>query len=85
MILSVPEGDDKPVKYPLMFSVCDAIIINKIDCMPYFDFDIEAVKKRVSNLNPDIAFFEVSATTGQGMDAWFNWLSTEIRKWNQPA
>lgn len=83
MILSVPEGDDKPLKYPLMFSTCDALIINKIDCIPYFNFDMEVLKKRVLALNPSIAFFEISAKTGQGMDAWVEWLRTEILNWNQ--
>ncbi len=78
MILSVPEGDDKPLKYPLMFSKVDALIINKIDCMPYFDFDIKAVRERTLALNPGIAIFPISAKTGQGVDDWANWLKRQI-------
>ena len=70
MILSVPEGDDKPLKYPLMFSVCDALLVNKIDALPMFDFDMDAVKQRAAHRNPDIQVFPVSAKTGEGMDAW---------------
>lgn len=81
MILSIPEGDDKPLKYPLMFSVVDVLIINKIDCKPYFDFDTKAVKERVMKLNPDLAVFEVSAKTGEGFDAWINWLRKEVDCW----
>jgi len=82
MILSVPEGDDKPLKYPKMFSIVDALIINKIDTMDYFDFDIEAVKKRVKEMNPNIEVFEISAKTGQGFDEWTNWLEKNITQWN---
>lgn len=67
-ILSVPEGDDKPVKYPLMYSVCDAMIISKCDVLPVFDFDMELAEQRASKLNPDLKFFRVSAKTGEGMD-----------------
>ena len=74
MILSVPEGDDKPLKYPLMFSVADVLIITKCDALPYFDFDIDKVTKRVEFLNPDIHIFPVSAKTGAGMEAWEQWL-----------
>lgn len=81
MILSIPEGDDKPLKYPLMFSVVDVLIINKIDCKPYFDFDTKAVKERVMKLNPNLAVFEVSAKTGEGFDAWINWLRKEVDCW----
>ena len=70
MILSVPEGDDKPLKYPLMFSICDVLLINKIDVLPYFDFDIEACKERVKKLNPNIQIIPISSRTGEGMDAW---------------
>ncbi len=69
MILSVPEGDDKPLKYPLMFSKADVLVVSKVDALPYFDFDVEACKKRVKRLNPDIEIFFVSAKTGEGMDA----------------
>lgn len=82
MILSVPEGDDKPLKYPLMFTVCDVLLINKIDVMPYFDFDLEACKKYVRRLNPNITIIPISARTGEGIDQWADWLRTEIRKWN---
>lgn len=82
MILSVPEGDDKPLKYPLMFSICDALLINKIDVMPYFDFDIEACKSYVRKLNPNIKIIPVSARTGEGMDEWADWLRSQIRSWN---
>ena len=68
MILSVPEGDDKPLKYPLMFSVCDVLLINKIDVLEYFDFDLEACKERAKKLNPDLKIIPISARTGQGME-----------------
>ena len=82
MILSVPEGDDKPLKYPLMFSKCNVLLINKIDVMPYFDFDLEACKKYVYRLNPDIKIIPISARTGEGIDEWADWLRNEIRAWN---
>ena len=77
MLLSVPEGDDKPLKYPLMFQRSDALIITKMDAAPYFDFNLEAVKERVLALNPDIRIFPVSAKTGMGMADWENWLLAE--------
>ena len=77
MILSVPEGDDKPLKYPLMFSVSDVLLINKIDYMSLSDFDIAAARERALKLNPKIEIFEVSAKTGQGIDAWAAWLERE--------
>lgn len=83
MILSVPEGDDKPLKYPLMFSKVDALLINKIDCMDYFDFDVAAVRERVAKLNPDIVVFEVSAKTGEGFDQWTDWIRKEVAAWNR--
>ena len=83
MILSVPEGDDKPLKYPLMFSICDVLLINKIDVMPYFDFDLEACKKYVRRLNPNIKIIPISARTGEGIAEWTDWLRTEIRAWNE--
>ena len=82
MILSVPEGDDKPLKYPLMFSVCDVLLINKIDVLPYFDFDIEACKKYVKRLNPNMKTIPISARTGEGVAEWADWLRTEIKAWN---
>ncbi len=78
MILSVPEGHDKPLKYPHMFAVVDVLLINKIDVMEHFDFDIEALSVRVKEMNPKIRVFAVSAKTGQGMPAWADWLYTEI-------
>ncbi|MGI5985147.1 MAG: hydrogenase nickel incorporation protein HypB [Clostridiales bacterium] len=83
MLLSVPEGDDKPLKYPLMFSKVDALLINKIDVKPYFNFDSDAVKERVKKLNPDIAIFEISALTGEGIKEWTDWLAAKIREWNK--
>lgn len=82
MILSVPEGDDKPLKYPLMFSVCDVLLINKVDVLPYFDFDVEACRERVKKLNPNIKIIPVSSRTGEGMDEWYDWLREEVRSWN---
>ena len=83
MILSVPEGDDKPLKYPLMFSKVDVLLINKIDTLDYFDFDLEAVKERVKKLNPDIKIIPISAKTGEGIDEWANWLRAEIKNWKE--
>ncbi len=83
MILSVPEGDDKPLKYPLMFSVCDVLLINKIDVIPYFDFNLEACKKYVRRLNPNITIIPISARTGEGIAEWTDWLRGEIRAWNE--
>lgn len=74
MILSVPEGDDKPLKYPLMFSVCDLVLINKIDTLAYFDFNIEAAKQRIRRLNPGAEILCVSAKTGEGLDAVCDWV-----------
>lgn len=82
MILSVPEGDDKPLKYPLMFTVSDVVLINKMDTKQVFDFDDEAVKERIHKLNPNAQIFFVSAKTGEGMDAWCDWLRKEVREWN---
>ena len=78
MILSVPEGDDKPLKYPLMFQICDALIINKIDTISMFDFDMDACIERARKLNPDIKVFPLSAKTGEGMEAWTSWLSETV-------
>ena len=83
MILSVPEGDDKPLKYPLMFQVCDLVLINKIDALSLFDFDMDAVASRAKMRNSAIELLPVSAKTGEGMDAWFEWLKTEIREWKK--
>jgi hydrogenase nickel incorporation protein HypB len=80
MILSVPEGDDKPLKYPLMFSTCDVLIVNKIDYLetPLTDFNVEILEKRVRKLNPNIKIFPVSSRTGEGTDAWSIWLSQKV-------
>jgi hydrogenase nickel incorporation protein HypB len=78
MILSVPEGDDKPLKYPLMFSVCDLLLVNKIDYLSISDFDMAALRKRVVVLNPRISILEVSCKTGVGIGGWIDWLKTEV-------
>lgn len=78
MILSVPEGDDKPLKYPLMFSVCDLLLVNKIDYLSLSDFDIAALRKRVLALNPRITILEVSCKTGAGIESWIDWLKDEV-------
>ncbi len=83
MILSVPEGDDKPLKYPLMFQKSDALVITKVDALPYFDFDIERCAERAGKLNPDIAVFAVSAKTGEGMKEWEEWLKKETSAWKE--
>jgi hydrogenase nickel incorporation protein HypB len=82
-ILSVPEGHDKPLKYPLIYTVCDALIINKIDVLPYFDFDMERVREYAYMRNPNLEIFPVSAKTGEGMDAWCSWLLDNVKKWNE--
>ena len=81
MILSVPEGDDKPLKYPLMFSICDVVIINKIDVLPYFDFDVEKCKEYIKRRNPNAKVFMICAKTGEGVDEWANWLLSEVKNW----
>ena len=81
MILSVPEGHDKPLKYPLMFQVCNAVLINKIDVLPYFDFDLDRVKEYIARRNPNAVVFPISAKTGEGMDAWTDWLRTQVQNW----
>ncbi len=81
MILSVPEGHDKPLKYPLIFTVCDALIINKTDVLPYFDFDMDKVREYALARNPKLAIFPVSARTGEGIDEWCSWLKKEVRVW----
>ncbi len=83
MILSVPEGHDKPLKYPLMFQVCDAVIINKIDVMPYFDFDMEACREYVTMRNPRAKIFPISAKTGEGVEALAQWLLEEVENWKK--
>ena len=81
MILSVPEGDDKPLKYPLMFEKSDALVISKTDALPYFSFDIDLCEKRVKRLNPNIRIFPVSAKTGEGMQALEAWLRESVKDW----
>ena len=81
MILSVPEGHDKPLKYPLMFQICDAVLINKIDVLPYFDFDMGRVKEYIHQRNPQAKVFPISAKTGEGMDAWTEWLAAQVNAW----
>ena len=81
MILSVPEGDDKPLKYPLMFSICDVVLINKIDVLPYFDFDVEKCKEYIKRRNPNAKVFMVYAKTGEGIDEWAQWLLSEVKSW----
>lgn len=83
MILSVPEGDDKPLKYPLMFSVCDVVLINKIDVMPYFDFGLEKCRESIRLRNPEAKVIPISAKTGEGVDAWADWLRTEVNMWRE--
>ena len=82
MILSVPEGHDKPLKYPLIFTVCDALIINKIDVLPYFDFDMDKVIEYAHMRNPKLAIFPISAKTGEGIEAWTAWLKKQVEDWN---
>ena len=81
MILSVPEGHDKPLKYPLMFSVCDVVVINKIDVMPYFDFDMEKCKEYIRMRNPKATVIPICAKTGEGVDIFANWLLKEVSEW----
>ena len=82
MILSVPEGHDKPLKYPLIFTVCDALIINKIDVLPYFDFDMEKVVEYAHMRNPNLKIFPLSAKTGEGFAPWVQWLKENVAEWN---
>lgn len=81
MILSVPEGDDKPLKYPLMFTVCDLVLINKTDVMPYFDFDLERCKSYIHQRNPKAQVIPICAKTGEGVDAFVQWLLAEVNAW----
>ena len=77
MILSVPEGDDKPLKYPLMFQVCDVVLINKMDVLPYFDFDLEKCRENIAKRNPKAKVFPICAKTGEGIEAWTEWLAQQ--------
>jgi hydrogenase nickel incorporation protein HypB len=81
MILSVPEGDDKPLKYPLMFSVCDTVVINKMDVLPYFDFDLEKCREYILRRNPKARIFPLCAKTGEGVEAFADWLYGEVLSW----
>ena len=83
MILSVPEGHDKPLKYPLMFQVCDVVLVNKIDVLPYFDFDMEKCVEYVHMRNPEAKVIPISAKTGEGMDAWADWLRGQVEEWKK--
>ena len=83
MILSVPEGDDKPLKYPLMFSVCDVVVVNKIDVLPFFDFDIEKCKEYIHMRNPKARVIPVCAKTGEGVDAFAEWILEEVSEWKK--
>ena len=81
MILSVPEGHDKPLKYPLMFTICDVVLINKIDVLPYFDFDLDKCRKNILMRNPKARIIPMCAKTGEGIKEWADWLSEEIKSW----
>lgn len=81
MILSVPEGHDKPLKYPLMFSVCDVVLINKTDVLPYFDFDMEKCREYVHMRNPKAKIIPICAKTGEGIEEWADWLLEEVNQW----
>lgn len=81
MLLSVPEGHDKPLKYPLMFSICDVVLINKTDVLPYFDFDMEKCREYIHMRNPNARVLPICAKTGEGIDAWADWLRTEVNAW----
>ena len=83
MILSVPEGHDKPLKYPLMFEVCHVMLINKIDVLPYFDFDLDKVREYALRRNPNIEIIPISAKTGEGIDEWCAWLRREVKAWKE--
>ncbi len=83
MILSVPEGHDKPLKYPLMFSICDVVLINKIDVMPYFDFDMEKCKEYIHMRSPNATILPICAKSGEGVQQWADWLREQVRLWNE--
>lgn len=79
VILSVPEGDDKPRKYPVLFMEADAVLVNKIDALPYFDFNLDAFSEIIGSLNPAARVFQISAKTGRGMDGWFSWIEETLK------
>ena len=83
MILSVPEGDDKPLKYPLMFSICDVLLVNKIDVAPYFNFDLAKCEERVKKLNPNNKEFPISALKKDGIEPWAQWLRDQVAEWQK--
>ena len=83
MILSVPEGDDKPLKYPLMFSVCDLVLVNKVDVLPYFDFDLDKCREYVRMRNPKARIIPICAKTGEGLDDFADWLLEEVKNWKK--
>ena len=83
MILSVPEGDDKPLKYPLMFSVCDLVLVNKVDVLPYFDFDLDKCREYVRMRNPKARVIPICAKTGEGVDEFADWLLEEVKNWKK--
>lgn len=83
MILSVPEGDDKPLKYPLMFSICDVVLINKTDVLPYFDFDMEKCKENILMRNPKAKIIPICARTGEGIEEWADWLREQVADWQK--
>lgn len=83
MILSVPEGHDKPLKYPLMFSICDVVVINKIDVLPYFDFDLDKCRQYIHMRNPKATIIPICAKTGEGVDAFADWLLSEVHQWQE--
>ena len=83
MILSVPEGDDKPLKYPLMFSVCDLVLVNKVDVLPYFDFDLDKCREYVRMRNPKARVIPICAKTGEGVDEFADWLLEEVKNWKE--
>lgn len=86
MILSVPEGDDKPLKYPLMFSICDVVLVNKIDALPVFDtFSMERVRENILMRNPNATIIPISAKTGEGIDEWADWLRAQVAAWKASA
>ena len=80
MLLSLPEGDDKAYKYPLMFTLADVVLINKIDLLPFLEFDIDSFTNAVSGLNPEVEIFQVSCKAGQGLEGWFSWLQEQIKE-----
>lgn len=85
MILSVPEGHDKPLKYPLMFSICDVVLINKIDVLPYFDFDMDKCREYIHMRNPKAKIIPICARTGEGIKEWTEWLLEEVKNWREPV